>query len=137
MGLGYSFSFIGFDWNPANNWMSVAVSVAILIGAVVFVEGWMIRKEGARSASPILEKSSRGMNAAVYLSKRLWMLPILVLVPGDVISTYAPYWPQITIGQKRSGWFIASCHWFYLKLTHIAGILYPVSKAVMVVGSVL
>lgn len=103
MGLGYSFSFIGFDWNPTDNWMSVAVSVAILIGGVVFVEGWMIRKEGEHSASPILEKSSRGMNAAVYLSKRLWMLPILVLVPGDVISTYAPYWPQITIGQNAYG----------------------------------
>ncbi|MET0785686.1 MAG: PDZ domain-containing protein [Paenisporosarcina sp.] len=103
MGLGYSFSIFGFEWSPAENWMSVAVPVAMLIGAVVFVEGWMIRKEGALSASPILEKSSRGMNAAVYLSKRLWMLPILVLVPGNVISTYAPYWPQITIGQDAFG----------------------------------
>ncbi|MBU0906128.1 MAG: PDZ domain-containing protein [Firmicutes bacterium] len=137
MGLGYSFSFIGFDWNPADNWMSVAVSVAILIGAVVFVEGWMIRKEGAHSASPILEKSSRGMNAAVYLSKRLWMLPILVLVPGDVISTYAPYWPQITIGQDAFGLVLLPVVIGFAQKARrtLPVYFYPVvGKAVMAVG---
>lgn len=137
MGLGYSFSFVGFDWNPADNWMSVAVSVAILTGAVVFVEGWMIRKEGAHSASPILEKSSRGMNAAVYLSKRLWMLPILVLVPGDVISTYAPYWPQITIGQNAFGLVLLPVVIGFAQKARrtLPVYFYPVvGKAVMVVG---
>ena len=137
MGLGYSFSFVGFDWNPADNWMSVAVSVGILIGAVVFVEGWMIRKEGARSASPILEKSSRGMNAAVYLSKRLWMLPVLVLVPGDVISTYAPYWPQITIGQNAFGLVLLPVVIGFAQKARrtLPVYFYPiVGKAVMVVG---
>lgn len=137
MGLGYSFSFIGFDWNPADNWMVVAVSVGVLIGAVVFVEGWMIRKEGARSASPILEKSSRGMNAAVYLSKRLWMLPILVLVPSDVISTYAPYWPQITIGQDAFGLVLLPVVIGFAQKARrtLPVYFYPVvGKAVMVVG---
>mgnify|MGYP002062422213 FL=1 len=137
MGLGYSFSFMGFDWNPADNWMSVAVSVAILIGAVVFIEGWMIRKEGAHSASPILEKSSRGMNAAIYLSKRLWMLPILVLVPGDVISTYAPYWPQITIGQNAFGLVLLPVVIGFAQKARrtLPVYFYPVvGKAVMVVG---
>lgn len=137
MGLGYSFSFIGFDWNPADNWMVVAVSVGILIGAVVFVEGWMIRKEGAHSASPILEKSSRGMNAAVYLSKRLWMLPILVLVPGDVISTYAPYWPQIMIGQDAFGLVLLPVVIGFAQKARrtLPVYFYPeVGKAVMVVG---
>lgn len=137
MGLGYSFSFAGFDWNPTDNWMSVAVSVAILVGAVVFVEGWMIRKEGAHSASPILEKSSRGMNAAVYLSKRLWMLPILVLVPGDVISTYAPYWPQITIGQDAFGLVLLPVVIGFAQKARrtLPVYFYPVvGKAVMVVG---
>ena len=137
MGLGYSFSFVGFDWNPADNWMSVAVSVAILIGAVVFVEGWMIRKEGAHSASPILEKSSRGMNAAVYLSKRLWLLPILVLVPGDVISTYAPYWPQITIGQDAFGLVLLPVVIGFAQKARrtLPVYFYPVvGKAVMAVG---
>ena len=137
MGLGYSFSNVGFDWNPADNWMVVAVSVAILIGAAVFVEGWMIRKEGARSASPILEKSSRGMNAAVYLSKRLWMLPILVLVPGDVISTYAPYWPQITIGQDAFGLVLLPVVIGFAQKARrtLPVYFYPVvGKAVMTVG---
>lgn len=137
MGLGYSFSFSGFDWNPADNWMVVAVSVGVLIGAVVFVEGWMIRKEGARSASPILEKSSRGMNAAVYLSKRLWMLPILVLVPGDVISSYAPYWPQITIGQDAFGLILLPVVIGFAQKARrtLPVYFYPVvGKAVMAVG---
>lgn len=101
--VGFDLSFLGFSLESNGNWLEVAVPVALLMGAVVIVEGWLIKKEGARSASPILEKSSRGMNAAVFLSKRLWMMPLLLVVPGDVISTYTPYWPQITLGNESFG----------------------------------
>lgn len=103
IGAGFELSFLGFSWGTDGNWLDVAVPVALLIGSVVVVEGWLIRKEGANSASPILEKSSRGMNAAVFLSKRLWMMPLLVVVPGDVISSYVPFWPQITLGNESFG----------------------------------
>ncbi len=101
--VGYDFSLFGFTWNPGETWLNVAVPVSLLAGAVMIVEGWLIRKNGAQSASPILEKSSRGMNAAVFLSKRLWMMPLLVVVPSNVIPSFLPYWPQMTLGNETFG----------------------------------
>lgn len=103
MWLGFEFSIFGFSWNPGATWLNVAVPVSLLAGAAIIVEGWLIRKNGAQSASPILEKSSRGMNAVVFLSKRLWMMPLLVVVPGDVIPSFIPYWPQVTLGSETFG----------------------------------
>lgn len=103
MWLGFEFSIFNFSWNPGETWLQVAVPVSLLIGAAMIVEGWLIRKNGAQSASPILEKSARGMNAVVFLSKRLWMMPLLVIVPGNVIPSFVPYWPQVTLGNETFG----------------------------------
>jgi len=98
-----TFSIFGFDWLPDMNWISLSLPVALIIGAAVIVEGLLIRKTGAESASPFLEKSSRGLTVASYLSKRLWLIPILVIVPGNAIPEFLPYWPQFTFGSESFG----------------------------------
>lgn len=74
--------------------------VALITGALVMLEGWLVRKYGAVSASPRLEKSPRGLMAAIYKSKRLWLIPVLMVVPGNLVDSYAPYWPQLPIGES-------------------------------------
>lgn len=105
--IGYimnsTFSFLNFDWSGEMDWIQLSLPVAFIIGATVIVEGLLISKTGAESASPILEKSSRGLTAASYLAKRLWMIPLLVIVPGDVIQEFSPYWPQLTFGSESFG----------------------------------
>ena len=105
--IGYetnlTFSFLTFDWFGEMNWIQLSLPVALIIGATVIVEGLLISKTGAESASPILVKSSRGLTAASYLSKRLWMIPLLVIVPGDVIQEFSPYWPQFSFGSESFG----------------------------------
>ena len=76
------------------------VPVVLIAGALVFAEGKMIGKAAADAASPRLHKSGRGLKAAAYISKRLWLLPILLVVPGSLIESYAPYWPQLPIGES-------------------------------------
>ncbi|WP_245827524.1 PDZ domain-containing protein [Paenisporosarcina indica] len=100
---GATFTILSFEWQGESNWLELALPVALLIGAAVIVEGILIRKNGALSASPILEKSDRGITAAGYLSKKLWMLPVLVVVPGNVIPDFLPYWPQFTLGNQSFG----------------------------------
>lgn len=75
--------------------------VAIIAGALVIAEGKMIGKAAADAASPRLHKSGRGLKAAAYISKRLWLLPILLVVPGSLLDSYAPYWPQLPIGESN------------------------------------
>lgn len=99
----FTFSFLTFDWFGEMNWIQLSLPVALIIGAAVIVEGLLISKTGAESASPMLEKSSRGLTSASYLSKRLWMIPLLVIVPGDVIQEFPPYWPQLTFGSESFG----------------------------------
>lgn len=95
-----AFTFMGIEvdgavWNDAS-----VVPLCILAGLLVMAEGWLIRKKGAYFASPILEKTKRGMKAVAYLSKSVWLLPLLLVVPGEGISSYVPYWPQFTLGEE-------------------------------------
>jgi hypothetical protein len=107
MWIGYktkqTFSILNFEWFGEMNWIQLSLPVVLIMGATVIVEGFLISKTGAESASPLLEKSSRGLTAASYLSKRLWMIPLLVIVPGNVIEEFAPYWPQFTFGSESFG----------------------------------
>lgn len=96
---GWSFNLLiaeysGFfiDWN----WL---LPVALISGGLMVAEGFLIRRHGAKSASPRLEKSQRGLLAATYLSKRLWLLPVLFVIPSSVVESL-PYWPQLPIGES-------------------------------------
>ncbi|MET0959315.1 MAG: PDZ domain-containing protein [Psychrobacillus psychrotolerans] len=75
------------------------VPVAIIAGLLLIVEGVLIQKHGVAQASPKLVTTHRGIEAIVYHVKKLWLLPILLMIPGDVIPTYLPYWPQFTLGE--------------------------------------
>ncbi len=93
-----AFAFVGIEvdgamWNEAS-----VVPLCILAGLLVMTEGWLIRKKGAYFASPVLENTKRGMKAVAYLSKPVWLLPLLFVIPGEGISSYVPYWPQFTLG---------------------------------------
>lgn len=94
-----------YDWTFPNftgfNIMQEAVvPIAILAGLLLIVEGILIQKHGATNASPKLVKTARGSKAIEYVTKRLWLLPVLLVVPGEVISTYLPYWPQFRLGES-------------------------------------
>ncbi|WP_106534617.1 PDZ domain-containing protein [Planomicrobium soli] len=90
--------FFRFDgYSLSWNWL---LPVALITGIVVLIEGWLVRKYGAASSSPRLEKSPRGMMAALYQTKRLWLIPVLFVVPGSLVESYAPYWPQLPIGES-------------------------------------
>ncbi|MEK5214827.1 PDZ domain-containing protein [Psychrobacillus sp. FSL H8-0487] len=75
------------------------VPVAIIAGLLLIVEGVLIQKHGSAQASPKLVTTHRGIESIVYHVKKLWLLPILLVIPGDVIPTYLPYWPQFTLGE--------------------------------------
>lgn len=97
---GWSLNLGFTDFNGYAIAMEWLLPVALLAGALVIAEGLLISKAGAASASPQLEKSSRGLKAAVYGSKRLWLIPLLLVVPGSLIEEAAPYWPQLPIGES-------------------------------------
>lgn len=93
------FTYRGWAISDVNLFGELVITVPILAGMLLFVEGLLINRYGAVDASPYLKKTSRGLNAGVFKAKRLWLLPILFLVPGEMMTAYVPYWPQFTLGE--------------------------------------
>ncbi|WP_277586048.1 PDZ domain-containing protein [Psychrobacillus antarcticus] len=97
----YNWSLDVFSWTVSG--LDVLrdgiVSVAVIAGLLLIVEGVLIQKHGAAQASPKLVTTHRGIEAIVYHVKKLWLLPILLVIPGDVIPSYLPYWPQFSLGE--------------------------------------
>lgn len=96
----WSFELLTWDFIGQDIFSEMIVPIAILAGLLLVAEGFIIQKHGATNASPKLVKTARGSEAMEYVTKRLWLLPILLVIPGDVIHTYLPYWPQFTLGES-------------------------------------
>jgi len=100
--LNVSFNLAGLNFQGVNiGEDGLAVSAAILAGLLLVAEGILIRKYGAQYASPIVENSKRGLKAVAFLSKKIWVLPIFFVIPGNAIEAYLPWWPQISLGSTQ------------------------------------
>jgi hypothetical protein len=75
-------------------------SVAILLALLVIGEGILILKNGSKGTSPKLIKSKRGQTVGIHEVKRLWLLPVFLLIPGSVLTLPFDWWPLFTIGEN-------------------------------------
>lgn len=97
----WSYSFWGIDLVARNVVDDLVITVPVLAGLLLMAEGILIRRNGAKFASPIVETTKRGLNGIAYYSKQLWLLPLVTIIPGDGIPNFVPYWPQFTIGAEQ------------------------------------
>ncbi|MEH7235847.1 PDZ domain-containing protein [Bacillus sp. JJ1562] len=78
-------------------------SIVILLGALLLAEGILILKKGHNGTSPDLLKSKRGLPVGAHISQRLWLAPVFLLMPGEVLTTHYEWWPVFTVsGQAYS-----------------------------------
>ena len=82
---------------------SSIVTAIFIIGLLLIVEGIIMHKEGAKIASPLLEKTNRGLKSIAFFSKKIAVIPVFFLVPSNVIEPFAPWWPYFTIGAEQFG----------------------------------
>ncbi|MCM3023366.1 PDZ domain-containing protein [Heyndrickxia ginsengihumi] len=71
---------------------------AILLGLFMIVEGWLMRQNGAKQLSPKLRKSRRGFTVGVFQAKRIWLVPVLCLLPLGPLTSSVDWWPVISWG---------------------------------------
>lgn len=71
---------------------------ALLTGLLLIAEGILIFQNAAKNTSPKLIRSKRGMNVGIHESKRLWMVPLLFLIPSDVLTIPFDFWPVVPVG---------------------------------------
>lgn len=94
------FTYRGWEVSQLGFLGSLTITIPIIAGLLLIAEGHLIYKYGGRDASTYLIRTKRGLKAGVFKVKKLWLLPTLFLVPGDMIGTYLPYWPQFTLGES-------------------------------------
>lgn len=99
----WSWKFISWDFNDGTMHSNMLMSIPILIGILLIIEGLLVKRNAANLASPRLQKTGRGMNAVTFLSKRLWILPVFFLIPGNTIHNFLPFWPLFSIGSQSYG----------------------------------
>ncbi|MGG3841769.1 PDZ domain-containing protein [Anoxybacillus kestanbolensis] len=77
-------------------------AVALLIGLLLFIEMWLVYREGAELSSPQLVTSKRGLTIGEQVVQRLWLVPLIIPVPGNGVQSFAAWWPIISGGETYS-----------------------------------
>lgn len=85
---------------------SSVVSLAILLGLMLVVEGVLISKNAANYSTPKLRKGKRGLNIGLHESNRLWLVPLFILIPGDALTQFVSWWPVVSIGSQKFSLFL-------------------------------
>lgn len=97
---GLAYNLLGFTFAGSNIFEGLIVSVSILVGMLLIAESYLVKQTTAMYASPTIEKSKRGLSGIAYSMKKLWLLPIIFVIPGDAIPAFLPYWPKILLGEN-------------------------------------
>lgn len=77
---------------------SVYPTLVILIGLLLIAEGFLIVGNGSKKVSPQLEVSKRGQPIGVYVSQRIWLIPMFVMIPGGQLPVPFDWYPVFSIG---------------------------------------
>ena len=76
-------------------------SMVVILGLLLLAEGILIFKNAYKGSSPKLAKSKRGQVVGVHEVKRLWMVPLFLLIPGNALHLPFDWWPVFHLGTKE------------------------------------
>ncbi|WP_071460807.1 PDZ domain-containing protein [Bacillus massilinigeriensis] len=97
-GRGGELPLIGAAFSSLDT--AVFPSLAILLALLLIGESVLIGKNATKGTSPKLVKSKRGQTVGVHEVKRLWLVPVFLLIPGSAIESIFPWWPTFSLGEQ-------------------------------------
>jgi hypothetical protein len=74
-------------------------SITILVGLLILIEGILIQLNASKKSNPLLVESKRGKKIGAHSVKRLWLVPLFLLIPTGPITSDLHWWPVLHIGQ--------------------------------------
>lgn len=77
---------------------SIYPTLVILIGLLLIAEGFLMVGNGSKKVSPQLQVSKRGQPIGVYVSQRIWLIPMFVMIPGGHLPAPFDWYPVFSIG---------------------------------------
>lgn len=84
-----------------NSLPSLLMNVLLFTSLILLITTFVMSRDNENKIFPILGSSKRGKTIAQYPNKSLWVLPMFVVVPGEVIEPFADWWPLLNIGGER------------------------------------
>lgn len=78
---------------------SIYPTLVILLGILLIAEGFIILRNGAKMVSPQLTVSKRGQTIGRYAIRRMWLLPMFVLLPNGELPSPFSWYPIFSIGE--------------------------------------
>lgn len=97
-GKNINIPFLGDSFGSLDE--KIYPSIAIVLALLTIGEGVLILRNGKKGTSPKLVKSKRGQTVGVHEVKRVWMIPVFLLIPGNVLSLPFEWWPVFSIGDN-------------------------------------
>lgn len=76
-------------------------AIAVICGLLLIIEGIFILTQASKNTSPKVIRSKRGLKVGVHESKRLWMVPLVLLLPEGPFSIPLDFWPVVPIGSEN------------------------------------
>lgn len=134
-----SFAVKGMSFGTFDTLGPLMITTTIIAGLLVIVEGSLIKRFGDQDLSSYLIKTNRGLEAGVFKSKKLWLIPTVFLVPGQLIQGVAPYWPQFTFGETSFTFVVFPIVIGFsqvIRTTYPDQLLPQISRAVTMIGIV-
>lgn len=104
------FSFMPSSWyqplsqsefNGAPLFMNIFIILTLLLITSIFT----IKKNADRHLSARFLKTKRGKRIAKYPIKPFWVLPLLLIVPGESFQAFFSWWPVFSIGNEHYTFF--------------------------------
>lgn len=83
------------EWSP-----DILPPIAVLLALLILAEGFLISRSGSKGTSPKLIIGKRGLVVGIHEVKRLWMLPVFLVIPGESLSVPFSWWPLFSIGEQ-------------------------------------
>ncbi|CAM3977376.1 PDZ domain-containing protein [Mesobacillus zeae] len=96
-GQDWNIPFIGESFSSLDE--KIFPSLAVLLALLTIGEGVLIKRNAVKGTSPKLEKSKRGQTVGVHEVRRIWMIPVFLLIPGAAIEPFLPWWPVFSLGE--------------------------------------
>lgn len=75
-------------------------SLTALLALLLIGEGILILINGKKGTSPKIVKSKRGKNVGIHEVKRVWLIPVFLLIPGTGFQFLFDWWPVFSLGQE-------------------------------------
>ncbi|WP_078555772.1 PDZ domain-containing protein [Bacillus alkalicellulosilyticus] len=87
--------FYFFTQQDLSAMLDWTVNVALLFAVLLLVEGFLILSSAHKKVSPRIFQGKRGKYVGALESKRLWLLPLVLVVPSGQLPEWL-YWPLLS-----------------------------------------